>query len=178
MTPAGSATGGVEFPPVLQSSRIAVSASPESRLRRSPLRGETRRRGALSAASLKRGGGGGGERELYDQLDIGSMTSSASSVSTLSEPACPIPCGPKGLFMWGVEVGITPRADETVARSAPGAHPAARSCFSVSAADTFTSVHSDAALAWLIDNGVIAHEQRGAAGAILRSINGWLEGSV
>ena len=37
-----------------------------------------------------------------------SMTSSASSVSTLSEPACPIPCGPKGLFMWGVEVGITP----------------------------------------------------------------------
>ena len=43
--------------------------------------------------------------------------------------------------MWGVEVGIYSRADETVARSAPGAHAAARSCFSVSAADTFTSVH-------------------------------------
>ena len=31
-------------------------------------------------------------------------------------------------------------AGETVSRSAPGAHAAARSCFSVSAADTFTSV--------------------------------------
>ena len=37
---------------------------------------------------------------------------------------------------------------------------------------------SDAALAWLIDNGVVTHEQRGDAGAILRSINGWLERSV
>ena len=42
----------------------------------------------------------------------------------------------------------------------------------------YASLLSDAALAWLIDNGVITHEQRGDAGAILRSINGWLERSV
>jgi hypothetical protein len=34
---------------------------------------------------------------------------------------------------------------------------------------------SDAALEWLIDGGVIAPEQRGDAGAILRSISKWLE---
>ena len=38
---------------------------------------------------------------------IASMTSSASAVSTLSEPACPIPCGPKSLSIRGV--GISPR---------------------------------------------------------------------
>jgi len=42
----------------------------------------------------------------------------------------------------------------------------------------YASLLSDAALAWLIDNGVITHEQRGDAGAILRSINGWLERSA
>ncbi len=34
---------------------------------------------------------------------------------------------------------------------------------------------SDAALNWLISGGVITHEQRGDAGAILRSISKWLE---
>ena len=38
--------GGVELVPVLHSIRTAVSASRSSRLRRSPLRGETRRRSA------------------------------------------------------------------------------------------------------------------------------------
>jgi hypothetical protein len=42
----------------------------------------------------------------------------------------------------------------------------------------YASLLSDAALAWLIDNGVIAREQRGDAGTILRSINGWLERSA
>jgi hypothetical protein len=42
----------------------------------------------------------------------------------------------------------------------------------------YASLLSDAALAWLIDNGVITREQRGDAGTILRSINGWLERSV
>ena len=42
----------------------------------------------------------------------------------------------------------------------------------------YASLLSDAALAWLIDNGVIAREQRGDAGIILRSINGWLERSA
>jgi hypothetical protein len=42
----------------------------------------------------------------------------------------------------------------------------------------YASLLSDAALAWLIDNGVITHEQRGDAGIILRSINGWLERSA
>ena len=46
--------GGVELDPVLHSIRTAVSASPESRLRRSPLRGETRRRSALFVASTAR----------------------------------------------------------------------------------------------------------------------------
>ena len=72
---------------------------------------------------------------------IASMTSSASAVSTLSEPACPIPQS------WSQEpLHVGGRSEllpggETVARSAPGAYAAARSCFSVSAADTFTSVH-------------------------------------
>ena len=61
---------------------------------------------------------------------------------SLSEPACPIP---QSWSQEPVHVGgggrNYSRADETVARSAPGAHAAARSCFSVSAADTFTSVH-------------------------------------
>ena len=39
---------------------------------------------------------------------IALITSSASSVSTLSEPACPIPCGPQEPVHVGVEVGITP----------------------------------------------------------------------
>jgi hypothetical protein len=73
---------------------------------------------------------------------IALMTSSASSVSTLPEPACPIP---QSWSQEPVHVGgggrNYSRADETVARSAPGAHAAARSCFSVSAANTFTSVH-------------------------------------
>ena len=43
--------GGVELVPALKSTRTAVSASRESRLRRSPLHGETRRRSALSVAS-------------------------------------------------------------------------------------------------------------------------------
>ena len=43
--------GGVELVPVLHPIRTAVSASRLSRLRRSPLHGETPRRGALSAAS-------------------------------------------------------------------------------------------------------------------------------
>jgi hypothetical protein len=34
---------------------------------------------------------------------------------------------------------------------------------------------SDAALDWLVNGGVIAHEQRNDAGAILRSISKWLE---
>jgi hypothetical protein len=34
---------------------------------------------------------------------------------------------------------------------------------------------SDAALDWLVNGGVIAHEQRGDVGAILRSISKWLE---
>ena len=34
---------------------------------------------------------------------------------------------------------------------------------------------SDAALAWLVNGGVIAHEQRGDAGAFLRGISRWLE---
>jgi hypothetical protein len=34
---------------------------------------------------------------------------------------------------------------------------------------------SDAALDWLVHGGVIAHEQRGDAGAILRSISKWLD---
>jgi hypothetical protein len=34
---------------------------------------------------------------------------------------------------------------------------------------------SDAALACLVKGGVIAHEQRGDAAAILRSISKWLE---
>ena len=42
--------------------------------------------------------------------------------------------------MWGVEVGITPGRVKRW-HGQPGAHAAARSCFSVSAADTFTSVH-------------------------------------
>ena len=42
--------------------------------------------------------------------------------------------------MWGVEVGITPGQMKRW-HGQPGAHAAARSCFNVSAADTFTSVH-------------------------------------
>jgi hypothetical protein len=34
---------------------------------------------------------------------------------------------------------------------------------------------SDAALNWLVGGGVITHEQRGDAAAILRSISKWLE---
>jgi hypothetical protein len=34
---------------------------------------------------------------------------------------------------------------------------------------------SEAALEWLINGGVITHEQRGDAGAVLRSISKWLE---
>jgi hypothetical protein len=34
---------------------------------------------------------------------------------------------------------------------------------------------SDAALAWLVNGGVVTHEQRGDAAAILRSISKWLE---
>jgi hypothetical protein len=34
---------------------------------------------------------------------------------------------------------------------------------------------SDAALDWLINGGVITHEQRGDAAAILRNISDWLE---
>ena len=45
-----------------------------------------------------------------------SITSSASAVSTLSEPACPIPCGPKSLSRGGGGRNYS-RADETVARS-------------------------------------------------------------
>ena len=65
----------------------------------------------------------------------------SSVVSALSEPACPIP---QSWSQEPVHVGgggrNYSRADETVARSTE-AHAAARSCFSVSAADTFTSVH-------------------------------------
>jgi hypothetical protein len=39
----------------------------------------------------------------------------------------------------------------------------------------YSSLLSDAALDWLIRNGVIAPEQRGDAVAILRGINNWLE---
>jgi hypothetical protein len=34
---------------------------------------------------------------------------------------------------------------------------------------------SDAALVWLVNGGMLTHEQRGDAGAILRSISKWLE---
>ena len=39
---------------------------------------------------------------------IASMTSSASAVSTLPEPACPIPCGRKSLSMWGWRSELLP----------------------------------------------------------------------
>jgi hypothetical protein len=52
--PACPAWGGVALVPMLHSMRTAISASRESRLRRPPLHGETRRRSALSAASTAR----------------------------------------------------------------------------------------------------------------------------
>ena len=133
--------------PVLHSIRTDVSALPSSRLRRSPLHGETRRRSALSAASNAqitccRMTPSCRLVSSATVFAIASITSSASAVSTLSEPACPIP---QSWSQEPVHVGgggrNYSRAGETVARSAPGAHAAARSCFSVSAADTFTSVH-------------------------------------
>jgi hypothetical protein len=51
--------GGVEMVPVLHSIRTALSASRWSRLRRSPLSGETRRRSALFDASGVRSVAGG-----------------------------------------------------------------------------------------------------------------------
>ena len=131
--------------PVLRSMRSDVNASRESRLQRSTVDGEL----AVVVHYPT--------RQVFDQLladhacwlvssatvfAIASITSSASPVSTLPEPACPIP---QSWSQEPVHVGggcrNYSRAGETVARSAPGAHAAARSCFSVSAADTFTSVH-------------------------------------
>ena len=42
----------------------------------------------------------------------------------------------------------------------------------------YASMLSDAALNWLVQNGVIRSEQRGDAGAILRNISRWLEHSA
>jgi hypothetical protein len=42
----------------------------------------------------------------------------------------------------------------------------------------YASMLSDAALNWLIRNGIIRSEQRGNAGAILRNISRWLEHSA
>src|SRR6516162_4005261 len=39
----------------------------------------------------------------------------------------------------------------------------------------YASHLSDAALRWLVDNKVVKPEERGDAGAILRSISAWLE---
>jgi hypothetical protein len=39
----------------------------------------------------------------------------------------------------------------------------------------YSSQLSDTAIDWLVNSGVITHEQRGDAGAILRSISKWLE---
>ena len=82
------------------------------------------------------------DRILLTVFAIASMTSSASAVSTLPEPACPIPqsWSQEPVHVGGLEVGIT-RAGETVARSTLAHTLQRRSCFSVFAADTFTSVH-------------------------------------
>ena len=42
----------------------------------------------------------------------------------------------------------------------------------------YAGMLSDAALNWLVRNGIIRSEQRGNAGAILRNISRWLEHSA